>query len=208
MKERNLTYEKILLEKLQKGDQTAFSSIFTHYYRDMVLFGGNFLADKKACEDVVQSIFLKLWNDRDVIQIDTYLKSYLLTAVRNGCLNEIRRKGSDHEDLSAADMELNEITSEYDTNNYMLYSDLNQHLERALNKLSPAIKETFLLNKFEGLRYKEIAARLHVSERTIEVRIAAAIKFLRSYLKEFYLPGLFFIILSLNNVISLWKKIN
>ena len=92
MKEQNLPYEKILLEKLKKGDQTAFSSIFTHYYRDMVLFGGNFLADKKDCEDVVQSIFLKLWNDRDVIQIDTYLKSIYLQPFATGASTKSAEK--------------------------------------------------------------------------------------------------------------------
>lgn len=137
MKEQNLPYEKILLEKLKKGDQTAFSSIFTHYYRDMVLFGGNFLADKKECEDVVQSIFLKLWNDRDVIQIDTYLKSYLLTAVRNGCLNEIRRKGypalapvvqSDNELIKSGEFikKFRYIDDERNLNHYSKENSLNQ----------------------------------------------------------------------------------
>lgn len=187
MKQRDLSYELYLLNGLRKGDQNAFSTLFTIYYKDLVMFGGNFLTNRKDCEDIVQSIFLKLWNDREVIKIETALKSYLLTAVRNGCLNELRRKGSNQEDLSVAEQELNGVINEYDTANYILYSDLNQQLEMALSKLSPAVRETFELNKFEGLRYKEIAERLSVSERTVEVRIANALKFLRVSLKEFYM---------------------
>ena len=87
MKQRDLSYELYLLNGLRKGDQDAFSTLFTIYYKDLVMFGGNFLTNRKDCEDIVQSIFLKLWNDREVIKIETALKSYLLTAVRNGCLN-------------------------------------------------------------------------------------------------------------------------
>ena len=86
---------------------------------------------------MVQSIFLKLWNDRDVIQIETYLKSYLLTAVRNGCLNEIRRTGypalapvvqSDNELIKAGEFikKFRYIDDERNLNHYSKESSLNQ----------------------------------------------------------------------------------
>ena len=75
--------EIIRLSALKQDNKDAFSFLFQTYYTDLVLFCGNFIRDKDSCEDIVQSIFLKLWSDRKNIQIETSLKSYLLKAVRN-----------------------------------------------------------------------------------------------------------------------------
>lgn len=84
--------EHNLLAGLKKGDSEAFSRVFTAWYKDLVLFGGNFLPDREMCEDIVQSVFLRLWNDRASLVIETSLKSYLLKSVRNSCLDEIRHQ--------------------------------------------------------------------------------------------------------------------
>ena len=175
--------EQYLLNRLKQGDVDAFSIIFKHFYKDLVLFGGSFLPDKVACEDIVQSIFLKLWNDRNTISIDSSLKSYLLKAVRNGCLDEIRHRNIVHE--HEADSFLHGVLGDIDTEKYVLYSDLQEHLQRALTKIPEQNREAFVLNRFEGLKYREIAEKLQVSERTIEVRISKAIDLLRKYLQEF-----------------------
>lgn len=176
--------ERNLIIGLKEGDKAAFSLLFRAYYKDLVLFGGHFLpGDKPACEDVVQSVFLKLWNDRKVIAIETSLKSYLLKAVRNGCLDEIRHQDivRDHEAYTQATRPDNDI----DTENYILYSDLQHHLQAALKKIPAPCREAFEMNRFEGLKYREIAEKLQVSERTVEVRIAKAIELLKRYMKEF-----------------------
>lgn len=64
--------ERYLLAGLKQGNKEAFSLLFTAYYKNLVLFGGNFLPDKMACEDIVQSVFLNLWNDRATLVIDFY----------------------------------------------------------------------------------------------------------------------------------------
>ena len=74
-----------------------------------------------------------------------------------------------------------------DTENYVLYSDLSSQLKNALNKLPEDCRIAFEMNRFEGLKYKEIANRLNVSERTIEVRIGKALGLLRKYLREFFI---------------------
>ena len=82
--------EYFVLSALKQDSKEAFSLLFQTYYTDLVLFCGNFIKDKDSCEDIVQSIFLKLWNERKNIQIETSLKSYLLKAVRNSCFDEFR----------------------------------------------------------------------------------------------------------------------
>lgn len=175
--------EHDLLLELKSGNKEAFSLLFRNYYKDLVLFAGNFLPNQTLCEDIVQSVFLKLWEGREVIKIERSLKSFLLRSVQNSCLDELRHvkivRG--HEGM----MKDFHFLEALDTEEYVLYSDLQQHLNDALNKLPPNCIEAFRLNRFEGFKYKEIAQRLNVSERTVEVRIGKAINLLRKHLKEF-----------------------
>lgn len=176
--------EHDLLVELKRGDKKAFLFLFNKYYKDLVLFGGNFLQDKCLCEDIVQTVYLKLWKDRENLEIETSLKSFLLKSVRNGCLDELRHKGviREYETYSLTFGQSDDM----DTEHYVLYSDLQVHFETALGKLPELCREAFEMNRLDGLKYKEIAQKLNVSERTVEVRIGKALMLLRQYLKEFF----------------------
>lgn len=175
--------EQFILSALKQDNQEAFALIFRAYYSDLVLFCGNFINDKSGCEDIVQSIFLKLWNDRKSIQIETSLKSYLLKSVRNSCLDKFRHEEIIHQH-EAYSQSL--VLENYDTEHYILYSDLQRHLDKALEQVPKLYREAFLLNRIEGLKYREIAERLNVSERTVEVRVGKTLELLRKYLKDFF----------------------
>jgi RNA polymerase sigma-70 factor (ECF subfamily) len=188
--------EHYLLTELCQGNKEAFSLLFRKYYKDMVLFGGNFLYDRTRCEDIVQTIFTQLWENRETLVIETSLKSFLLQSVRNGCIDELRHRQSikEHEIYTEAFGPLGDM----DTENYILYSDLKTHLDDALDKLPETYRQAFVMNRFDGLKYKEIAQKLEVSERTVEVRIGKAIGLLRHYLKDFFI--LILVLLSLNKL--------
>ena len=183
--------EHNLLVELKQGNSDAFSKLFTAYYRDLVLFGGYYLPDKEVCEDIVQSVFLRLWNDRASLEIESSLKSYLLKAVRNNCLDEIRHRDimRQHESFALS----NPVLEDVDTVHYIFYSDLSRHLNEALRQLPDVYREAFEMNRFEGMKYKEIATRMHVSERTVEVRIGKALELLRVKLKDFLLLVIMFL---------------
>lgn len=173
-----------LLERLTKDDQQAFNSLFKIYYRNLILFAGYFIPSQNVCEDIVQSIFVTLWSDRRNLQTDKSIKSYLLKAVRNRCIDYIRHQNIKQEYESYL-IERQELLEYYDTENYLLYSDLHQHLQAALSKLSPEKREVLIMSRLEGIKYKDIANQLQVSERTVEVRISQALKELRLLLKDF-----------------------
>ena len=175
--------EYFVLSALKQDSKEAFSLLFQTYYTDLVLFCGNFIKDKDSCEDIVQSIFLKLWNEKN-IQIETSLKSYLLKAVRNSCFDEFRHL----EIVRQYETEYeNTVLDSYDTENYVLYSDLHDHLRHALEQVPELYREAFELNRCEGLTYREIAEKLNVSERTVEVRVSKTLELLRKYLKDFFM---------------------
>lgn len=185
MKKLTLREEQYLLSELKRGNKEAFNRLFHAYYVDLVLFGGNFIREKEAVEDTVQNVFLRLWEEREQFPVETSLQSYLLKAVHNSCIDELRHRKIVHDYHIAAGYDT--PLEEYDTENYVLYSDLHTQLQEALGKLPEKAREAFELNRFEGLKYTEIAERLDISQRTVEVRIGKALALLRTYLKDFFL---------------------
>lgn len=183
--------EQQLVNQLMRGDEKAFTMLFRKYYSDLVLFAGTILPDKDVCEDIVQNVFVNLWAKRGQIEIRTSLKSFLLKSVSNGCLDEIRHRKVvyQHEAASLLTDEIYNI----DTENYVLYSELNNHLQNALNQLPENYRKTFELSRIQGIRYKEIAQDLEVSERTVQERMGKTLDLLRKYLRDFLPLILFYI---------------
>lgn len=172
-----------LLRLVSQGDNDAFGVLFNRYYKDLVLFAGTIIREQQACEDIVQNIFLKFWNQQSTLTIQRSLKSYLLSAVRNSCIEVIRHRKvvSEHQQAMLRE----DLLTSCNTDHYALYSDLSEHLREALDKLPPKLRECFEMNRFQNLKYHEIAQALNVSVRTVEVRISQSIAFLREHLREF-----------------------
>lgn len=183
---KNKQTEQGLLYELRLGNENAFKEIFMRYYKDLVLFGGTILNDKNSVEDVVQSVFMKLWDMRSEIIIDRSLKSYLLKSVQNGCFNIIKR--SRHVQLEDLEqINIHDFLLYHDTEHYVLFSDLERHLENALSKLPEKYRNVFVLGKIKGMKYSEISEQLLISERTVELWMSKALSLLRIYLKDFLL---------------------
>ena len=177
--------DRFLVIALKQDDKQAFTRLFHAYYKDLVLFGGTYIPEKSTCEDIV------LWNDRKSLEIENSLKSYLLKAVRNYCLDELRHRRIIDEHIA---YELKSSSKDIDTTeNYILYSDLCRQLKNALEQLPPQEREVFEMSRLENIKYQEIANRLNISVRTVEVRISKALKQLRILLKDFYLLLFFFL---------------
>jgi RNA polymerase sigma-70 factor (family 1) len=183
VKKTDSLYEKILLGKIKEGDKTAFSFIFTTYYADLVMFSTTFTKDIDSAEEIVQNIFVEFWENRCDYTINTSLKSYLLKTVQNKCIDwirhmKIRQKYNDN-------VVENTVIIENDTENYILRSELEYNIDLALSQLPVEVAEAFRLNRYDGLKYHEIAKEQNVSVRTIEVRIGKALNLLRKLLKDF-----------------------
>ncbi len=185
MNKKDSLVESVLLVNIIKGDKKAFSAIFTAYYRDLVMFAISFTHDPDTAEEIVQDTFVKFWEEHDTLQITISVKSYLLRSVQNRCIDWYRHKRviQTHFDTITATAKL----YENDTDNYLLRSELEDQIQKALALIPPDCSQAFLMNREEGLKYKQIAKKLNVSVRTIEVRISKALHFLRENLKD-YLP--------------------
>jgi RNA polymerase sigma-70 factor, ECF subfamily len=179
----NLIFEQLLVERLKSGDPDSFSDIFSVFYKDMVCFAYSFTHDLHAAEDIVQDTFVKLWEDHEKLNVTVSLKSILLKTIQNKCIDWHRHKKivNNHSDYIIDNSPL----YEYDTDNYVLRSELEGMIEKAIENLPEKVKEAFEMNRVEGLKYQEIAIKLNVSIRTIEVRISKALELLRKSLIEF-----------------------
>jgi RNA polymerase sigma-70 factor (ECF subfamily) len=176
--------EKVLISKLKTGDTSAFSDIFLAYYKDLVLFAVRFTHDLNSAEEIVQDMFSKLWEEHESVKIDISLKSYLLKLVHNKCIDWYRHKMiiRSHRDFV---IECS-IKFEVDTENYILCSELQERVDKAIEMLPEPVSEAFRMSRYKGLKYHEIADILGVSVRTIEVRIGKALHLLRNCLKDYF----------------------
>ena len=189
MSELMASYERILLVKLKNDDQSAFTVIFTKYYTDLVRFSFGFTRNSDLSEEIVQEVFLKLWENRSSLDIHTSLKSFLLKNVQNRSIDSLRHTGITNKYTST--VLDHPILSQNDTENYILYSELEASFTHAMNKIPIQYAEVFRMSRMETLTYQELADKLGVSVRTVEVRIGKALVLLREELKDFLILGLF-----------------
>jgi RNA polymerase sigma-70 factor (ECF subfamily) len=162
-----------------------FEKLFKSQYSKLCSYANLFLNDPDAAEDVVQEVFFKLWKNREELSITTTLKSYLFRAVRNGCMNVI-------EHLTVRDAY--KAVNEEDIKNYeahhvdeAIVTELEQRIRESIDQLPTERRKIFILSRFEGLKYREIADQLNISVKTVENQMYQALRFLRENLVE-YLP--------------------
>ncbi|MBK7709818.1 MAG: RNA polymerase sigma-70 factor [Bacteroidales bacterium] len=183
MIKNNPILEQLIVGRLKAADPDMFTEIFSVYYKDLVLFAYSFTHEKEDSEEIVQDVFVKLWEDHEKINISTSIKSYLLKSIQNKCIDWHRhKKVINHHSNYIIE---NSLLYEYDTDNYILSSEMELIIEKALASLPENVKETFEMSRFEGMKYQEIADKLNVSVRTIEVRISKALELLRESLIDF-----------------------
>ena len=175
--------EEILIQRLIRGDQTAFELLFRFYYPGLVVFASNILLNKENAEEIVQDFFVRLWMKRESINECSSFKNFLFTSVKNSSINFLKReKIKDKVIYELKNMVANDSLYNPDL---FITSELQKRIEDACNKLPPRTKEVFSLNRFKGLSNDEIAVGLNISKRTVETHISNALKILREEFKDY-----------------------
>jgi len=181
-------HENVVISKFKEGDKSAFNCIFYTYYELLVLYANQLLMDHDKAEETVQGIFVKLWLDRNQINIINSLGVYLQKSTKNKCLDILKHEKIVHNYL---DKTINQSKGNYEINNInnsediILYTELKQKIEYSINNLPDNCREIFKLSRYEGMKYAEIAQKLNISVKTVEVHIGKALKKLRNDLKKY-----------------------
>jgi RNA polymerase sigma-70 factor, ECF subfamily len=177
--------EQELIAALASGDIKAFEMYFKIYYQSLCNYAYTFLQDREESEEVVQSIFVSVWEKRESLNIRVSAKSYLYAMVRNACLNVIK-----HEKIKQkhASEELAMAETGYEAvSQSVASSELEAKIQSAMQKLPEQCRLVFKLSRFEELKYTEIADQLGISVKTVENHMGKALKIMREQLKD-YLP--------------------
>lgn len=175
-----------------KGD---FEKLYKLYYPKMFAFAKNYVPANEDAENIVQDVFLILWERKEEIEISFTLTTYLFTLVKNRCLNFLRHKLIEEEYNSQLKEELGFKLYALETFDYSYKSEeeLQEVIRRALDTLPERCREVFIKSRIEGLKYKEISDELGISVNTVENQMVTALKKLRVALKD-YLPLLLFLV--------------
>lgn len=175
--------DKQLKTQVVNGDLNAFEMVFRDYYKPLVRYGNTFLRDTDETEDVVQQVFVSIWEKRAQIDIHTSIRAVLYKAVQNACLNKIK-----HRKVRNAYAEEWKMTQQKESVSVPVYVDeLQQRIQLAIEQMPEQCRKIFKMSRFEQLRYQEIADQLGLSVKTIENQMGKALKIVREELKD-YLP--------------------
>jgi len=178
----NQPEEKDLFDKIKKGDEKAFEKLFHQYYGILCSFATKIIKDDVAAEEIVQDLFVKIWEKREQLFIETSLKNYLFRSIRNLCLNFIQHNKTK---IRHAQIVLSEVESNLSDDSNYPEVDLFVKIEESINSLPEKRQEIFRLSRQEGLKYYEIAQKLNISIKTVETQMSLAIKTLRDKLKNY-----------------------
>ena len=167
-------------------DRTQFEDLFRKNFTHLCNFAVQYVADHDTAKDITQKVFINLWENREKIDIQQGVLSYLFTSVKNRSLNYLRdskRYRSRILDLDCGDIELPQQEAN------MEIEDLKVRIASALEKLPEKCRLVFEMSRFEDKKYREIAAELGISQKTVEAHMSKAMRSLRDHLKEFIYFG-------------------
>lgn len=181
MKSADYNENDILIESLKSGDEKAYTYLIDTYHHKLCVYANSLVKNIYSAEDIVQNVFIKVWEQRTRLKTDHSIKSFLYKSVYNEFIDLYRKNQS----LFSLEK------SYYDALNTTVLDEDAESLQRAMNvvnreiqNLPPKCKEVFILSKKEGLTNIEIAEHLDVSIKTVEAQITKAFSILRSSLDD------------------------
>ncbi|PTN10525.1 RNA polymerase sigma-70 factor [Mangrovibacterium marinum] len=172
--------DHVLLLELKEGNSKAFDLIFRRYYDNLCRLCYSFIHDADTSQNLVQNVFIKLWERRFVMDKVSNLGGYLTVMVKNQIADYI----SDYK-KHQIDSEFNTNIADYSTENEIQGREFEERLTISLAKLPPRCKQAFELSRFENLSNKEIAVKMKISVKGVEALIGRSLKLLRVELSEF-----------------------
>jgi RNA polymerase sigma-70 factor (ECF subfamily) len=179
MKEQDTT----IMEKIRTGDLRVFEDFFRGLYQPLCFYALKYVSDPDTAEEIVQDLFFTLWEKREELIITTSLKAYMYTATHNRCMKfldhkQIEQKYEKYQRVNAAESfePASDLTS---------VNDIQRIINKTLDSLPERCSRIFRMNRFEGLRYNDIALKLSISVKTVEANMGKALKLLRENLKEY-----------------------
>lgn len=176
--------DEILLSKIKDNNGSAFNTLFTKYYKKLCFYAERITHNGDQAEEVVQELFIRIWENRKTIEVDKSVKAYLYRSTYNRSVNALRS-------LKKFEVVEEEKISEKSyqcADNDILYFELEVRLFEIIDSFSEKQRNVFIMKRFDNRSYKEIAAELSMSERMVEKYLSKSLSALRQALNEYNKP--------------------
>lgn len=173
--------EKNIVQGIKAGRESSYAFLFKSYYKLLSVFACNYVNDLEVAKELVQDLFVHLYEHRESLMISTSLRSYLFQAVRNRCLNHLKHEKLhqnhlEHLDRGSGDQD--------DPETLFMETELEYRVFQIISQLPPRCREIFRMSRVDGKGNAEIAKLLGISIRTVETQVSKAIKTLKKNLPE------------------------
>lgn len=176
---KNLKSNKELLILIQKDDRVAFYHIYERYCKRLFGFVLKYVKQKEDAEEIVQEVFVKIWESRNKIGAYSSFESFLFTVAYNATISMLRKRANETKYIEHV-KSLQCVNSSPDLIDEIHFHELKDKIQSLLDELTPRQKEIFQLSREEGLSHDEIARKLDISVNTVKKHIANTLAFLKT----------------------------
>jgi len=174
--------EESILKRFKDGDAAAFDTLYHMYSKKLYYFAFGLLKDKDSAGEMVQEVFVNLWDRREQVDPKLSFENYIFTITYNSVRKFFRKRALESKMKEFLVANSPEIID--NTDSIIIYNELLEVAKKTIEKMPPRRKEVYVMSKQEGIKVKEIASRLNISTRTAENHLAKALKFLKQELSD------------------------
>ncbi len=157
--------------------------LFKSHFSGLCFFAQKYVKDFETSKEIVQDAFISLWEKRETIDMDRPVKSYLTMIIHNKCTNHLR----DNRKFDRYILEIENLleVTDYDGADSMIEAELKAKIDASIGELPEKCREIFVMNRYENLKYQEIADKLQISVKTVETQMSKALQHMRNRLTEY-----------------------
>lgn len=181
---------KTIVSKFKAGDAAAFDAIYNMYNQKLYCFALGLLKDQNSAGEIVQEVFVTLWEKRNQVDVTFNFENYIFTIAYNSIRKFFRKRSMENRVREIMLNNSPDLFENADTS--IIYNELLELANKTIEKLPPKRKTVYKLSRHEDMTIKEIANRLNISTRTAENQLARALKYLKEELHTLSLLILLF----------------
>ena len=182
-----LSEDRLLVRQFKQGDQHAYKMLYQQYAPRLLAFSKKYLQSTEDAEEIVQEVFIRIWEKRDNVDENQSFSSYIFQAAKNRIFNGFRKMVNAQAYLDF--VLYSNPTSINHTEQEVEYREVEAKAKEAVAGMPPKRREIFLLSREQGLKNREIAEKLNISIKTVENQMGQALKYLKNELKEYQISA-------------------
>jgi RNA polymerase sigma-70 factor (ECF subfamily) len=180
-----------ILKGIQAANQKSFGYLIQLYFNPITLYAKSIVLDAELAKEIVQDVFLKIWNNRNSLEVKSSLKAYLYQMTHNMCIDHLRTRANkrnlsiiSYDDLRMR-LDVFELEDQDSLFDHLFSEQIEEAIHHAIEELPEQCREVFILSRYELLTYPQISKRLNISLSTTKTQMVRAMQKLKDALKEF-----------------------